>query len=119
MRDLAKQEYAKISVLEEIKWKQKAKGQWLKEGDKNMIFFHKIASARRNTNYIHSLLDEEGREVDPNCLKSHFHIMANAMAFYKSCWDVIKSNLVLVFNEFYVRGTINMSMNLTFIALIP
>lgn len=30
MRDLAKQDYARFSCLEEIKWKQKAKVKWLK-----------------------------------------------------------------------------------------
>lgn len=41
------------------------------------------------------------------------------MNFLKSCWDVVKSDLMLVFNEFHERGNINMSMNSTFIALIP
>lgn len=41
------------------------------------------------------------------------------MVFYKICWDVIKSDLLMAFNEFYERGTINMSMNSTFIILIP
>lgn len=41
------------------------------------------------------------------------------MTFFKSCWDVIKNDLMLVFTEFYKRGIISMSMNSTFIALIP
>ena len=36
---------------------------WIKEGDANTRFFHSYASARRNTNTIWSLLDEEGNLV--------------------------------------------------------
>lgn len=41
------------------------------------------------------------------------------LAFYKSRWDVIKQDLRSVFNEFHEKGTLNMSINSTFIALIP
>lgn len=37
------------------------------------------------------------------------------IAFFKNCWDVIKNQLILVFNEFHERGIINTSMNSTFI----
>lgn len=71
IREIAKQEYANITCLEEIKWKQKTKVQWLKEGDNNTTFFHRIASARRNTNYIHSLKDVNGLKVDTSGLKDY------------------------------------------------
>lgn len=41
------------------------------------------------------------------------------MAFFKSYWDMVKCDLMLVYNEFHERGNITMSMNSTFIALIP
>lgn len=41
------------------------------------------------------------------------------MAFFKKCWDVVKNDLIIVFNEFFERRIINKSMNSTFIALIP
>lgn len=40
-----------------------------------------MASFRRNTNLIHSLVDENGSEVEPDCLKSH--ISDYLMKFYK------------------------------------
>lgn len=46
LRDLAKHDFANVVGLEEIKWKQKAKVQFLKEGDNNTNFFHLIALSR-------------------------------------------------------------------------
>uniref|UniRef100_A0A803PJL3 Zinc knuckle CX2CX4HX4C domain-containing protein n=1 Tax=Cannabis sativa TaxID=3483 RepID=A0A803PJL3_CANSA len=62
---------------EETYWKQRAKTQWLAQGDKNTKFFHRFASHRKKINKIHQLhlpnggivYDEEGiiREIE-----SHF-----------------------------------------------
>ena len=41
------------------------------------------------------------------------------MALYQECWDVIKEDLMKVFQEFYSFGIINQSINATFIALVP
>lgn len=39
--------------------------------------------------------------------------------FFQECWDIVKEDLMEVFKEFYDRGTVNKSMNATFIVLIP
>lgn len=52
-----------VSVLmeeEELKWRQRAKELWLKEGDKNTQFFHACASQRKHVNMITQILDEGG-----------------------------------------------------------
>ena len=41
------------------------------------------------------------------------------MALYQECWDVIKEDLMKVFQEFHSYGIINQSTNATFIALVP
>ena len=41
------------------------------------------------------------------------------VALYQECWDVIKEDLMKVFQEFYSSGIINQSTNATFIALVP
>lgn len=45
-------------------WRQRSKQLWLNVGDKNSRYFHKAASHRRRTNFIHRLQNEDGQWVD-------------------------------------------------------
>ena len=42
-------------------WRQRAKIQWLKDGDHNTTFFHSKASQQRRKNYIKGLYNHEGQ----------------------------------------------------------
>lgn len=46
--------------MEELLWKKKSRVQWLNEGDNNTKFFHKMASCRESSNWIHYLRVEDG-----------------------------------------------------------
>ena len=56
---------------EEIKWKQRSRCQWLKEGDKNTKFFRSMASARMRGNRITSLMVNGPRLENWEGITSH------------------------------------------------
>ncbi|RVW98458.1 Transposon TX1 uncharacterized 149 kDa protein [Vitis vinifera] len=55
-----KGELEELILREEIHWRQKARVKWVKEGDCNPKFFHKVANGRRNRKYIKELENERG-----------------------------------------------------------
>ena len=45
-------ENKKWDLLKEISWRQKSREVWLKEGDRNTRFFHKMANAHKRRNHM-------------------------------------------------------------------
>ena len=60
------QELSQLWDMEESRWKQKSRIQWLNEGDKNTAFFHAATLQRRRYNRISKILtnDDEWIEGD-------------------------------------------------------
>ena len=54
-RTMAKEEYKSWAVMEEISWRQKSRELWLKDGDKNTGYFHKMANAHRRSNCLRKI----------------------------------------------------------------
>ena len=48
----AKEGYAKWVDLEETHWRQASRELWLKKGDRNTGYFHRMVSAHRRANYM-------------------------------------------------------------------
>ena len=51
-KNQALEDYKKWALLEETSWRQKSREIWLKEGDKNTKYFHKMANARARKNFL-------------------------------------------------------------------
>ncbi|GMI91034.1 hypothetical protein HRI_002772700 [Hibiscus trionum] len=49
---------------EELYWEQRARANWLRNGDKNTSFFHRYASYRKKKNRVEHLLDDMGNSID-------------------------------------------------------
>lgn len=58
LQDGARLEY--LLDNNELRWKQRGKVDWLKNGDRNTSFFHAKAAARRRANRIDRLLNWDG-----------------------------------------------------------
>ena len=42
-----------------------------------------------------------------------------SMAFFQSCWSVLKTEIMVVFHNFHTQGVFEKSFNASFLALIP
>ena len=51
----ARADFKRWALMEEISWRQKSREIWLKEGDKNTGFFHRMANAHRRRNCLNNI----------------------------------------------------------------
>ncbi|KAL6345965.1 hypothetical protein AAG906_025245 [Vitis piasezkii] len=175
MKKEAKETFKKWVLLEETHWRQVSRELWLKEGDKNTGFFHRMANAHRRNNSLdrikingvwraeeqevregivqnfQQLLTEEpswradieglhlpclnsceaeGLEVPFTMEEIHSALMdmngdkapgpdGFTGAFWQTCWDFVKEEIMDLFKEFFVQKSFAKSLNTTFLVLIP
>jgi hypothetical protein len=70
MADMSR-ELENTLLYEEIHWRQKSRALWLKEGDSNTRFFHKVANSHRRNNRVETLCIDGVMSHDPNEVKEH------------------------------------------------
>ena len=63
MRSLRKKELGDVLLKEEVHWRQSSRIKWIKEGDSNSKFFHRVANGRRKKKFIKSLVTEDGENL--------------------------------------------------------
>ena len=77
-RNLARVDYKYWSLLEEVSWRQKSRELWLKEGDKNTSFFHRMANSHKRRNCIKKV------RVNGNWFKDEASIKREVAASFQS-----------------------------------
>nr|GEU37737.1 hypothetical protein [Tanacetum cinerariifolium] len=131
-------------LMEEKFLKQKAKITWLKEGDFNTAYFHKVVKSRVSRSRIDVVTDaycnvHHSIEV-AKAFINHYEIslsqeVKSAMfsmgndkspgpdgftaAFFKDTWDIIGVDVIKAVKEFFINGRLLKELNHTIIALIP
>ena len=58
-------------------YKQKSRVSWIREGDQNIRYFHKLVAAQKKRSSINFFMDAEG-----NKLTSYTQISSEAVAFF-------------------------------------
>ena len=69
-------ELEKVTLMEEICWRQKSRVLCIREGDRNTRFFHHIANSHRRFNSIDRLMVDRELSSDPEAIAgciSHFY----------------------------------------------
>ncbi|RVX15528.1 hypothetical protein CK203_009184 [Vitis vinifera] len=144
----AKESYQKWVMLEESHWRQLSREVWLKEGDKNTGFFHRMANAHRNNNtrlsedvgwkadiegiQLNRISQQEAKSLEIPFSENEIHsaLMEMSgdkapgpdgftMAFWQSSWEFVKEEILEMFKEFHEQGSFLKSLNNTFLVLIP
>ena len=80
-------EWEKLSLLEEISWRQKSWVTWLKEEDKNTKYFHIVANSHRRNNSIRQISIDGELSSNQDAIKVHI------CSFYRNLYT----------EEFYYR----------------
>ncbi|KAK6151882.1 hypothetical protein DH2020_014517 [Rehmannia glutinosa] len=97
--------------LLDLKWKQRAKLHWYKEGDRNTRLFHNRASKRKQINHISSLKDDAGRTLDtPEGIEK---IIIDYFGSLFSSSEPLPSDTAQALSRFSPRVSPNMNHRLT------
>lgn len=68
-----RKEIQDLYKMEKIKWCQRARSKWLKEGNTNTAYFQRVANMRHRINTIQSLASPDGRIIIRDDIKTHTH----------------------------------------------
>ena len=78
LQEVLKTEVNRLAQLEECSWRQKSRVLWLKEGDNNTKYFHKVANSNRRRNHI------GGLDVDGIYYEEEAEMREHVVQFYET-----------------------------------
>ncbi|GJS40889.1 hypothetical protein Tco_0565932 [Tanacetum coccineum] len=136
--------FNEATIMEEHFLKQKAKINWLSEGDANTTYFHKAVRSRVSRSRIDVITSADGNvyenEKVANIFMSHYEqflgqevkdaifSMGNEKSpgpdgytavFFKEAWDIMADDIVDAVRKLFTNGKLLKELNHTIIALIP
>ena len=79
-RTQVKGDIVAIATLEKTFWRQKSRALYVKEGDNNTRFFHRLANSYRKANHIRSI------EVNGVFYKDGSSVQAQVVQFYQNLY---------------------------------
>ncbi|RVW15364.1 LINE-1 reverse transcriptase-like [Vitis vinifera] len=119
-RKVAKGDFEKWALMEEVSWIQKSREVWLREGDRNTgLDFNRIGD--EDAARLEEVFSEE--EV----LKALSDLNGDKapgpdgflIRFWQFCWDVVKEEIMGFLLDFHECGRFVRSLNSIFLVLIP
>ncbi|XP_028188900.1 uncharacterized protein LOC114375323 [Glycine soja] len=145
-RELQQQLWEASTAYESL-LRQKSRAKWLKEGDNNSTYFHKVINFRRHYNGLQGFLIQGEWIQNPNDVKKEaeqreflavpfldLEIKEAVWScdghkcpgpdgfnfkFIKEFWEMMKTDFRRFVDEFHVHGSFPRGSNASFIALIP
>ena len=106
--EIVEDRMVELCLREEIMWRQRARIQWLAEGDSNTKFFHRKASARKSRNRIAEL-----QRPDGSACTDEYEMAEMATAFYNNLYtseDTVGIEEVLSHIPLRVDASMNASL---------
>ena len=79
-RTQVKGDIVALAALEETFWRQKSRALYMKEGDNNTWFFHRLANSNRRANHIRSI------GVDGVLYEDESAIQSQVVQFYQNLY---------------------------------
>ncbi|KAL2226400.1 UNVERIFIED_CONTAM: hypothetical protein Sindi_1998700 [Sesamum indicum] len=124
--------YAKATKLEQIMLQQRAKMQWMKDGDQCSRVFFRGTRRRLRPGARHCITDEEASHLllplSPNDVKQAVFDIAEdkapgpdgySLGFFKAAWPVVGEEVTRAVLDFFSTEKLLKHINSTILALIP